>query len=69
MLDPDMPVQAAAGSDAAIAFALFEHIAQTDPASVAAKDDAISVFRECMDAVHHGGGASHEPRPLRLSRE
>lgn len=70
MLDPDMPLRAAAGSDAAIAFALFQHIAERDPQSVAAKNDAIDVFRECMEAVgHRVDGASHEPRPIRLGGE
>ncbi|KTT70153.1 hypothetical protein [Sphingomonas sanguinis] len=69
MLDPDMPLRAAAGSDAAIAFALFQHIAERDPQSVAAKDDAISVFRECMAAVGRSGAVSHEPRPIRLGGE
>lgn len=70
MLDPDMPLRAAAGSDAAIAFALFQHIAERDPQAVAAKDDAIAVFRECMEAVgHRADGASHEPRPIRLGGE
>jgi len=70
MLDPDMPLRAAAGSDAAIAFALFQHIAERDPQSVAAKNDAIAVFRECMEAVgHRAEGISHEPRPIRLGGE
>lgn len=67
MLDPDMPMQAAAGGEAAIAFALFEHIAAKDPGSVAAKDDAIAVFRECMEAIGHRADAgSQGPRPIRL---
>ncbi|MDY0957865.1 hypothetical protein SOM26_04115 [Sphingomonas sp. CFBP8993] len=66
MLDPDMRVQAATGSEAAVAFALFQHIADKDPGSVAVKDDAISVFRECMAAVGRSGAISHEPRPIRL---
>lgn len=69
VLDPDMPMRAAAGSEAAVAFALFQHIADRDPDSVAKKDDAISVFRECMAAVGRGGDASHEPRPIRLGGE
>ncbi|WP_271300662.1 hypothetical protein [Sphingomonas sp. CV7422] len=70
MLDPDMPLRAAAGSDTGVAFALFEHIAAKDPGSVATKDDAIAVFRECMEAVgHRAEGGSHEPRPIRLGGE
>jgi hypothetical protein len=70
MLDPDMPIRAAAGSDTAAAFALFEHIAEHDPDSVSRKDDAIAVFRECMEAVgHRAEGTSHEPRPIRLGGE
>jgi hypothetical protein len=67
MLDPDMRLQAAAGGDTAVAFALFEHIAARDPDAVAKKDDAIAVFRECMEAVSHRVEPySHEPRPIRL---
>lgn len=67
MLDPDMRLQAAAGGDAALAFALFEHIAATDPESVARKDGAIAVFRECMEAVGSRAEASPQgPRPIRL---
>ncbi len=72
MLDPDMRVQAVAGSDAAVAFALFQHIADKDPQSVAAKDDAIAVFRECMAAVGQRGDrgeGSREPKPIRLGGE
>ncbi len=72
MLDPDMRLQAATGSDAAVAFALFQHIAEKDPASVAAKDDAIAVFRECMAAVGlrgERGDAVREPKPIRLGGE
>ncbi|WP_230772268.1 hypothetical protein [Sphingomonas sp. Leaf4] len=72
MLDPDMRVQAAAGSDAAVAFALFQHIADTDPQAVATKDSAIAVFRECIAAVGLRGGqaeGSREPKPIRLGGE
>jgi len=69
-VDPDMPLRAAAGSDAAIAFALFQHIAERDPQAVAAKDDAIAVFRECIEAVgHRAESASNETRPIRLGGE
>ena len=67
MLDPDMPVQAAAGGHTAIAFARFEHIAARDPEAVARKDDAIAVFRECMEAVgHRADTGTPKPRPIRL---
>lgn len=69
MLDPDMRVQAAAGTDAAVAFALFQHIAEKDPGAVAMKDDAIAVFRECIAAVgQHGERAdiTREPKAIRL---
>lgn len=69
MLDPDMRLHATAGSDAAVAFALFQHIAERDPGSVAAKDDAIAVFRECMSAVGQRGEHAdvvREPKPIRL---
>lgn len=70
MLDPDMRVQAAAGSDAAVAFALFQHIAETDPMSVATKDAAIAVFRECIAAVgQRDENFNHEPKPIRLGSE
>ena len=67
MLDPDMRLQAAAAGDTAVAFALIEHIAAKDPDTVAKKNDAIAVFRECMEAVSCRQEAfSHEPRPIRL---
>ncbi len=69
MLDPDMRVQAAAGSDAAVAFALFQHIADRDPESVATKDAAIAVFRECMAAVGYRADGNREPKPIRLGGE
>lgn len=70
MLDPDMRLRAAAADDAAVAFALFEHIAAHDPGSVAKKDDAIAVFRECIEAVNQRTKQlPHEPRPIRLSAD
>ncbi len=69
MLDPDMRMQAAAGSDAAVAFALFQHIADTDPQAVATKDAAVAVFRECIAAVGQRGEGGREPKPIRLGGE
>ena len=36
------------------AWRLFSFIAEKDPGSVATKDDAIAVFRECVDALRKG---------------